>query len=202
MALKSRDARYISQRAANAIISEVGPYRISTDALQSINTFLDEFLLQLVNTALSLDLSRIKTSVNQLLPSNLGKNAIVEAELEVKTFTESGERVDYSVYERMRRLGTGQDAFPADRVLPQFREKCMFYCTLADKEAPGVNRQVPEDQDRDVIISPIVAIYVTAVVEHIAEYLLTLIAKAAEHEDTEFVRVKEVFTALIDDSQV
>ncbi|CAO3587621.1 unnamed protein product [Absidia cylindrospora] len=39
----SRECRYICQRAANAIISEVGSYRVSTDALHGINQFLDEF---------------------------------------------------------------------------------------------------------------------------------------------------------------
>jgi hypothetical protein len=36
----------------------------------------------------------------------------------------------------------------------------------------------------------------------LAEYLLTTVAVAAENEDTEFVRVREVFTALVDDSHV
>src|SRR4051794_33770247 len=100
----SVDARYISQRAANAIIAEVGSFRMSTDALASLNTFMDEFILLLLQTSQSLDLSRIKSAITQLIPTQLGKNAIVEAELEVKTFTESGERIDYAVYERMRRL--------------------------------------------------------------------------------------------------
>jgi hypothetical protein len=38
--------------------------------------------------------------------------------------------------------------------------------------------------------------------EHIAEYLLTAVAMTAEHEDTDYVRVKEVFLALIDDIQL
>ncbi|KAI8066959.1 uncharacterized protein B0P05DRAFT_552922 [Gilbertella persicaria] len=197
------DEHYICQRAANAIISEIGPYRVSTDALQAINQFLDEFIVLLLTSSLSLDLSQIKSVVFNLLPSTLGKNAIVEAELEVKTFTET-ESIDYELYERMRNFSGSE--FPLSEALPLLREKCFEYCTLADKEdqlyLQNSIRQKRNELDMNVIISPIVAIYVTTVMEHIAEYLLTAVAMSAEHEDTDYVRVKEVFLALVDDVQL
>ncbi|KAG2195881.1 hypothetical protein INT47_002924 [Mucor saturninus] len=197
------DEHYICQRAANAIISEIGPFRVSTDALQAINQFLDEFIVLLLTCSLSLDLSNIKSVVFGLLPSTLGKNAIVEAELEVKTFTET-ESIDYELYERMRNLGT-EGPFPLAEAVALLREKCFEYCTLADKDDQLYlqksirNKRVDET---GVAISPLVAIYVTTVMEHIAEYLLTAVAMTAEHEDTDYVRVKEVFLALIDDVQL
>ncbi|KAI9027506.1 hypothetical protein CLU79DRAFT_717033 [Phycomyces nitens] len=194
------DVRYICQRAANAIISEIGPYRVSTDALQAINLFLDEFLVLLLTSSASLDLSRIKTIVFTLLPSTLGKNAIVEAELEVKTFTET-ETIDYEAYERMRLLGQSEP-FPTQAVLPCLRDKCFEFCTLADKEDQQQWMALKAKPPSDIIISPMVAIYVTTVLEHMAEYILTGVVIAAEHEDTEYVRIKEVFLALIDDVQV
>ncbi|KAI8337803.1 hypothetical protein BD560DRAFT_450927 [Blakeslea trispora] len=197
------DEHYICQRAANAIISEIGPYRVSTDALQAINQFLDEFIVLLFTSSLSLDLSQIKSVVFNLLPSTLGKNAIVEAELEVKTFTET-ESIDFELYERMRAL-TGSE-FPLSEALPLLREKCFEFCTLADKEdqlyVRNSARVKRNEANMKVIISPIVAIYVTTVMEHIAEYLLTAVAMSAEHEDTDYVRVKEVFLALVDDVQL
>lgn len=165
--------------------------------MQSINQFLDEFLVFLLSSSLSLDLSRIKAVVFTLLPSTLGKNAIVEAELEVKTFTET-EAIDFETYEQMRTLGS-DGPFPLDDALPLLREKCLEFCTLADKDEHSILQLEPKNQ---VYISPIVAIYVTTVLEHIAEYVLTAIAMTAEHEDTEYIRVKEVFLALIDDVQV
>ncbi|KAI9264486.1 hypothetical protein EDC94DRAFT_559801 [Helicostylum pulchrum] len=198
------DEHYICQRAANAIISEIGPFRVSTDALQAINQFLDEFIVLLLTCSLSLDLSDIKSVVFSLLPSTLGKNAIVEAELEVKTFTET-ESIDYDLYERMRSLG-GESKFPLDEAIPLLREKCFEYCTLADKDDQMYlqksirNKRI--ENDIKIAISPIVAIYVTTVMEHIAEYLLTAVAMTAEHEDTDYVRVKEVFLALVDDIQL
>ncbi|OBZ90367.1 hypothetical protein A0J61_01596 [Choanephora cucurbitarum] len=197
------DEHYICQRAANAIISEIGPYRVSTDALQAINQFLDEFIVLLLTSSLSLDLSQIKSVVFSLLPSTLGKNAIVEAELEVKTFTET-ESIDFELYERMRALSGSE--FPLSEALPLLREKCFEFCTLADKEdqlyVRNSARIKKNEANMKVVISPIVAIYVTTVMEHIAEYLLTAVAMSAEHEDTDYVRVKEVFLALVDDVQL
>ncbi|KAI9321370.1 hypothetical protein BX666DRAFT_2023511 [Dichotomocladium elegans] len=193
------DAPYICQSAANAIISEIGPHRVSNDALQAINQFLDEFLVFLLSSSLSLDLSCIKTAVFTLLPSTLGKNAIVEAELEVKAFTET-EAVDYDSYERMRTLGTNGEPFPIKEALPLLREKCLEFCTLADREE---HRVIPLlTNTYSISIVPIIAIYVTTVLEHIGEYVLTAIAMTAEHEDVEYIRIKEVFLALIDDVQV
>lgn len=178
--------------------------------MQAINQFLDEFLSLLLSSALSLDLSRIKAVVFALLPSTLGKNAIVEAELEVKTFTET-EAIDYESYERMRSLGSnGSGSFPLNDALPLLRERCLEFCTLADKEESdqyslrgfGNNTNNNNNNSSSITISPIVAIYVTTVLEHIAEYVLTAIAMTAEHEDTEYIRIKEIFLALIDDVQV
>ncbi|KAG1498299.1 hypothetical protein G6F46_005906 [Rhizopus delemar] len=195
------DEHYICQRAANAIISEIGPFRVSTDALQTINQFLDEFIVLLLGCSLSLDLSVIKVTVFNLLPSTLGKNAIVEAELEVKTFTET-ESIDYDLYERMRKIE--KDTFPVDEAISLLREKCFEYCTLADKEDQLYLQKSIQKRNNNntIIISPIIAIYVTTIMEHIAEYLLTAVAMSAEHEETDYVRVKEVYLALVDDVQL
>lgn len=130
----------------------------------------------------------------------------MEAELEVKTFTET-ESIDYELYERMRNLGEGtNERFPLDEAIALLREKCFEYCTLADKEDQlYLQKSIKHKRDEAtmrVVISPIVAIYVTTIMEHIAEYLLTAVAMTAEHEDTDYVRVKEVFLALNDDIQL
>lgn len=176
----------------------MGSYQVSSGALLGINQFIDEFLIQLLADCQSLDLSRIKASVFRLVPSTLGKNAIVEAELEVKTFTQV-EPIDYDVYERMRTLGQSQP-FPMKKCLPYLRDKCFGYCTLADKEDQQLWPSQRECQD--LIISPIVAIYVTTVLEHLTEYILMTVALTAEIEETEIVRIKDLFLTLVDDLQV
>lgn len=125
----------------------------------------------------------------------------MEAELEVKTFTET-EVINYEVYEHMRNLGTNGNPFPLHEALPALRERCVEFCTLAIERPPEEASTTTTTSQGSVIIVPIVAIYVTTVLEHVAEYVLTAIAMTAEHEDTKVIRIKEVFLALIDDVQV
>ncbi|ORX46561.1 hypothetical protein DM01DRAFT_230829, partial [Hesseltinella vesiculosa] len=167
---------YIGQRAATAIISEAGSYQISSDALQSINQFLDEVLMTLIQRTQSLDLSVVKSHVLNLLPRSLGKNAIVEAELEVKTYSETN-AIDYPLYERLKTL---DPCLPLEQVWKALRYACIDYCTLADK-SQGVT-PVTTTIKPDLSISPMVTIYLTTILEHMAEYILTTVAVAAEQE--------------------
>ncbi|KAI9299270.1 hypothetical protein BJ944DRAFT_235854, partial [Cunninghamella echinulata] len=190
--------QYICQRAATAIISEIGPYKISSDALQSVNQFLDEVLYLLLKYANSLDLSIIKAQVLSLLPLSLGKNAIVEAELEVKTYTETNV-IDYAIYENLRKINPS--VITLDQLFTILRHQCIECCTLADKTTtPTTN--VNKNNDDVITISPMVVIYITTVLEHTAEYVLTTTAVTAENENTEYVRNKEIYIALLDDVQV
>ncbi|KAI9250508.1 hypothetical protein BDA99DRAFT_522687 [Phascolomyces articulosus] len=201
----SREIRYVCHRAANAIITEVDPLRVSTDALQVINQFLDEFVHLLLSSSQSLDLSRIKTTVlSLLLSSAVGKNAIVEAELQVKSYSESTDTIDYEAYERTRTL----DPSLLPKLVDRLREDIVNYCTLAEKNHQNPRRPSlastisTTNTVNNIAISPIVIVYVTAIIEHVAEYILTAIAMTAEHQDTEYIRVKEVYITLMDDIQV
>ncbi|CAO3607673.1 unnamed protein product [Cunninghamella blakesleeana] len=191
--------QYICQRAATAIISEIGPYKISSDALQSINQFLDEVLFLLLKYANSLDFSIIKAQVLSLLPLSLGKNAIVEAELEVKTYTETNV-IDYSLYENLKKINPS--IISLDQLYTILRHQCIECCTLADKATSTNNNNSNNNNSNNITISPMVVIYITTVLEHMAEYILTTTAVTAENENTEYVRNKEVYIALLDDVQV
>lgn len=165
------DASYVCHRAANAIVTQVDPLRVSSDALQIINQFLDEFITLLLTSAKSLDLSRIKTAVVALLPSSLGKNAIVEAELQVKSYTETADDIDYEAYERTRRL----DSIPLDSIGALLRQECINHCTLAENNHNRQSTRRPSigvPKTHNFSISPIVTVYVTSIIEHVAEYVL------------------------------
>ncbi|CDH55928.1 hypothetical protein RO3G_16527 [Lichtheimia corymbifera JMRC:FSU:9682] len=195
------DTSYVCHRAANAIVTQVDPLRVSSDALQIINQFLDEFITLLLTSAKSLDLSRIKTAVVALLPSSLGKNAIVEAELQVKSYTETADDIDYEAYERTRRL----DSIPLDSIGALLRQECINHCTLAENNHNRQNTRRPSigvPKTHNFSISPIVTVYVTSIIEHVAEYVLIAAATTAESQDTEYIRIKEVFAALSEDAQV
>lgn len=192
--------QYVCQRAAHAIIAEIGPLRVSSDALGAINLFIDEFLALLIISASSLDLVRLKTAVVQLLPQSLGKNALVEAEIELKHQVES-EHHDFTSYEKMRSLVNQDGIFPVDQVIPLVQSACAAYCTLASDDNQSM-RSLCTKKTGNIIIAPVVVIYVTTIVEHIAEYVLNSVAMTADQVDAEHIRVKEVLLALLDDPQV
>jgi hypothetical protein len=70
------------------ILSDIRPIQLKSEALRSINTFLDEFLWNILSTARSLVTDRIKAGVLKILPTSLGKAALLEAEVELKAYWE------------------------------------------------------------------------------------------------------------------
>ncbi|CAG8436805.1 6892_t:CDS:2 [Ambispora gerdemannii] len=196
---KHHDTLYISQRAANSIIASVAPYRISSEALQAINNFLDEFLYFLIDAAHSLDLVRIKTAISTVLPTSVGKSAVLEAELELKTYVESGN--SDNTKERTIEI----TPFPLQKVFEQFRVKCQHYSTLGEREGgDDIENAVPDlyATSDGIHIAPSLAIYLTAVLEYIGENILFLVAKTSEKHKVEVAKAREVYTALSEDPQI
>ena len=80
--------QYLSSRSSDVILSDIRPIQLKAEALRSINTFLDEFLWNILSTARSLVTDRIKAGVLKILPTSLGKAALLEAEVELKAYWE------------------------------------------------------------------------------------------------------------------
>lgn len=189
---------YISQRAANAIVADVAPYRISAEALLSINAFIDEFLFFVIDSARSLDLVKIKQSISQVIPTTLGKNAVQEAELELKTYVESGN--SDSTLEKTIEI----TPFPLQKVFEQFRAKCQFFSTLGERGIDERDSKMAPNlyANEGIHIAPSLAIYLTAILEYVGEHILILVAKATEKSGTGVAKLKEVYNALVDDNQI
>ncbi|KAF9150720.1 hypothetical protein BG015_007445 [Linnemannia schmuckeri] len=204
MSEKRKEVRYIAQKFANAILADASSYIISTDGLQALNAFLDELLFILVDTAKGLETTRIKSAVYQIFPTALGKNAIVEAELEAKSYIDGGGK------DTSNHLGnSGQSAtsslFNADsdetrveQVFEQFRTKCQYYSKLGERlGSPAGN------PNNAIVVPTLIAIYVTAVLEHIAEYVLQIASTIADRQDhADMVTVREIYVALLEDRQI
>lgn len=79
---------YISPRSADVILSDVRPTKLSTDALNSINALLDELLHAILSAARTLTTTQLRASLNKVLPTTLGKEAVLEAELELRAYWE------------------------------------------------------------------------------------------------------------------
>ncbi|CAO3665275.1 hypothetical protein G6F70_003017 [Rhizopus microsporus] len=161
----SKVVTFVCQRAAHAIIAEAGSIRISNEGLDAINAFIDEFLFILLRACPSTHLDSIKTNIKQLLPNSLGKNALIEADMEISTIRT-------------------KPSTPLD--VDTIRTACAHHCALSDYKGT-----------RDV--SNVIIVYLTVIIEHMAEYLLTSIAEEAR---AECIRVKDVILFLLNDSKV
>ena len=53
-----------------------------------MNVLLDEFLYNVLNTANALSTDRLKAGLHKVLPTTLGKDAVLEAEMELKAYWE------------------------------------------------------------------------------------------------------------------
>ncbi|KAG1443794.1 hypothetical protein G6F56_010543 [Rhizopus delemar] len=164
---------YVCQRAAHTILSETSTRYISTDGLQAINAFIDEFLSIIISTIHSCDLHCLKSAVQHHLPNTLGKNALLEADIELKGLLDIS--FDFSDYETKRQNMPN---------MTEIQRACADHCTLSDHKS----------QTSDVMI-----IYLTAIVEHIAEYLLISLS---DQTDTDLLRAKEILVGLVSDTKV
>jgi len=79
---------YISSQSADVILSDVRPFKLKLEALHIINVFLDEFLYSLLNSSASLSTDKLRGSLLSLLPTSLGKEALLEAEVELRAYWE------------------------------------------------------------------------------------------------------------------
>lgn len=79
---------YISSRSADVILSDVRPTKLSADALDSINAFLDELLHTILGAARALTTAQLRAGLHKVLPTTLGKEAVLEAELELRAYWE------------------------------------------------------------------------------------------------------------------
>lgn len=77
---------FISSRSADVILSDIRPTKLTPDALNSINALLDELLYSILNAARSFNPSRLRTAMHKVLPTTLGKEAILEAEMELRAY--------------------------------------------------------------------------------------------------------------------
>lgn len=77
---------YLSTRAADVVLSDIRPTKLAHDALRSINVLLDELLWMILSNARSFSTEQLKLSMSRLLPTPLGKEALLEAEVELKAY--------------------------------------------------------------------------------------------------------------------
>ncbi|OCF71904.1 hypothetical protein I204_07167 [Kwoniella mangroviensis CBS 8886] len=218
-------ADYLSFTSANALISDLRPTTLSLPALQALNAFLDEILISLITSAESINPSDLRkegvpsvfTGDNKATQGGestnvraLGRSAVAEAEVELRSWLEG------------RRQGKGFEpdgqgngmrngrSLNVEKAVDLLRSKCVSYSTMAsqqnadeaaEEEILSQWKKAGGDPSEDTVEPA--ALWMTAIIEHICEHVLSQLASVVAR-DSEIVVAgpQELYTALCEDESV
>ncbi|KAH9833797.1 uncharacterized protein C8Q71DRAFT_860069 [Rhodofomes roseus] len=191
---------YISSRSADVILSDVRPIKLAYEALQAVNVLLDELLYTILNEAQSLATDKLKASLLKVIPTNLGKEALLEAEVELKAYLE---RNTSSSTSGSRAGGP----FSLQWAFELLRLKCEAYSTMNDSDEDGEAERRLSERMKGSNMSPPhpsevapAALYLTAILESICEHVLGNISSVAARDSSRTVATsQDIFTALCED---
>ncbi|OJT09082.1 hypothetical protein TRAPUB_25 [Trametes pubescens] len=191
---------YISARSAEVILSDVRPIKLKLEALQSINVLLDEFLYSILSLSRSLATDKLKAALLKVLPTSLGKEALLEAEVELKAY-----------WERTTSARSPSSARSADSSqydlqwsFELLRLKCEAYSTMNDSDEDAeAERRLQQRMEAAGSSSPPnpsllapAALYLTAILEHV---LSNVSRVAARDSGRTLATIQDLFTALGED---
>ncbi|KAJ7682228.1 hypothetical protein DFH06DRAFT_1278022 [Mycena polygramma] len=194
---------YISSHSADVILSDIRPIKLKLEGLRSINVLLDEFLFNILNTARSLSTDKLRASLLTILPIALGKEALLEAEVELRAY-----------WDRTPRPAVLEDdtqTFNLQWAFELLRLKCEAYSTLneSDEDATAVARLQDKMAQLGGTTPPIPALvapaslYLTAILESMCEHVLSNVGRVAARDSSRTgATVQDVFVALCEDHSI
>ncbi|KAJ1035324.1 hypothetical protein NDA13_000744 [Ustilago tritici] len=200
---------FVSARSANTLISENRPTRIQAETLLILNALLDELLLVILSSAKSLAPDRIKSDgMLKVLNNNLlAKDAVLEAELEYRSYVEGkraeGAKVPLGLMATSRLDGT--DGFPVQSAYKALRTRCQYYSTLADGDDDGAakDQNIMSSDGRPIAtVTAGVAIYVTALLEFVAQHILQNVSRVIERDNSDEASLYDLLAAITEDEQL
>ncbi|OIW28519.1 hypothetical protein CONLIGDRAFT_681473 [Coniochaeta ligniaria NRRL 30616] len=157
---------------------------VSPSALRLINSFLDQLLFNFLSVARSTTLSSLRPAVSEVLKPKLAKDAINQADEELREYLGGGDDDEPS---------SGQDPqatrdWDLELIWKRTRLRCMVYSSLGDMEEededyymeqdhlePGLDDQLSE------AVPAAVAIFLTSILEFMGEAALVVAGQAAYH---------------------
>ncbi|CAK1357045.1 unnamed protein product [Cercospora beticola] len=179
----------------------------SDASLALLNGFLDHLLYSILLQARSTTLTVLRPAVTEVLRSRLASEAIASADEELSELLAGGEEEEdelnqkQSVSERQRKWDT-------ELVWKRTRLRVMVYIRFGDIEDEDEERFVREDElfktgDRRFshstgLVSWAAAIFLTSILEYVAEQLLQVAAQAADNRARRLSRTSRVTTSASD----
>jgi hypothetical protein len=155
----------------------------SEQALCLLNAFLDHLLFAFLSTARSPALTSIRPSISEVLKPRLAREAMATADEELEGLLAGDDDEELPVH-------AGQDAqsWDVERVWKRTRLRIMVYTRLGELEDEDEERYVQQERglsmddsdDEDAgLVSWASAIFLTSVIEYIAEQTLLVSGQAA-----------------------
>ncbi|KAK0206893.1 hypothetical protein DFS33DRAFT_1317748 [Desarmillaria ectypa] len=193
---------YLSAHSADVILSDIRPIKLKVEALHSINVLLDEFLYKIINTAQSLVTDKLRAGLLSILPTPLGKEALLEAEVELRAYkdrTKSAKTVE-----------DDKDTFNLAWAFELLRLKCQAYSTLNESDEDPTSEGLLEERmshnhlhaPSPTLVAP-AALYLTAILEAMCEHVLSNVGRVASRDSSRTsATVHDVFVALCEDETI
>jgi hypothetical protein len=154
---------------------------ISPAALQLVNSFLDQLLLNFLQVAKSTSLSALRPAVSDVLKPKLARETISNADEELREYLGGSEEEEYTDPQ-----SPNARDWDVELAWKRARLRCMVYSSLGDLEEEDEdkymmqeNLEVGEHEKSSDIISPAVAIFLTSVLEYMGELTLSVAGQAA-----------------------
>ncbi|KAF8592575.1 hypothetical protein K439DRAFT_20493 [Ramaria rubella] len=197
---------YLSARSADVILSEVRPTRIKSEALRSVNVLLDEILWLILGCARSLATDRLRTGLLKVLPTGLGKDALLEAEVELRAYIERNPPTAPQPTDEL-----SIQKFPLQQAFELLRMKCEAYSSLGDQEEDieaevalhARMAQVAGDATPQPGAVAPAALYLTAILEHICEHVLSNVGRVVARDSSRSTaHSQDLYVALCEDESI
>ncbi|KAL8707734.1 MAG: hypothetical protein Q9220_007254 [cf. Caloplaca sp. 1 TL-2023] len=161
---------------------------VASNALQLINSFLDQLLYSFLVSSHSTSIAALRPAVIEVLKPRLAKEAIASADEELQEFLGAGDEEELAALDHDLDLRSGWDL---NTIWRRTRLRCMVYTRLGDLEEEdeemwiaheNASQQVDRHHrlSRDLgVVSPAAAIFLTSILEFVGEQALLLAAEAA-----------------------
>lgn len=157
---------------------------VSAEALSLVNSFLDQLLFNFLSISRATTLSSLRPAVSEVLKPKLAKDAVNNADEELREYLGEGDEEDYV---QPQGSNSSRD-WDLELVWKRTRLRCMVYSSLGDMEEEDEdlymeqeNLEIGADEQVSDVISPAVAIFLTSVLEYMGELTLTVAGQAAYH---------------------
>ncbi|KAI9507028.1 hypothetical protein F5148DRAFT_1208967 [Russula earlei] len=197
---------YISAHSAEAILSDFRPLKLQTDTLTFLNLLLDHILANVITSSRSILTDRLKSALLKTIPTTIGKDALLEAEMELRAYWQRPNAVKPSASQ----VSASEYGFSIPSMIELMRLKCEAYSTLNDEDEDAQAENVIQqrlrsqgiDPPKSVIVAP-AALYLTAILECICERILSSVGRVATRDSSkDAAGTHDLFVALCEDDAI